>query len=128
MNGSVCAACCLAVLPDGAREDMGTSDLTLAAAIQLAFGELMAGDEVRIEQALMSRALRAAIPIGDAAEAAALVVLAGRVADRMELVADGTNPEDRIVALCRRFPLFVDRLQNRQRSRNPVCVDDEYDV
>jgi hypothetical protein len=46
----------------------------------------------------------------------------------MELVADGTNPEDRIVALCRRFPLFVDRLQNRQRSRNPVCVDDEYDV
>ena len=46
----------------------------------------------------------------------------------MELVADGTNPEDRIVAQCRRFPLFVDRLQNRQRSRNPVCVDDEYDV
>ncbi len=109
-------------------ESMGISDLTLAAAIQLAFGELVAGDEVRIEQALMSRALRAAIPIGDAAEAAALVVLAGRVADRMELVADGTNPEDRIVALCRRFPLFVDRLQNRQRSRNPVCVDDEYDV
>jgi hypothetical protein len=40
----------------------------------------------------MSRALRAAIPIGDAAEAAALVVLADRVADRMELVAGGTNP------------------------------------
>jgi hypothetical protein len=36
---------------------MGISDLTLAAAIQLAFGELVAGDEVRIEQALMSRAL-----------------------------------------------------------------------
>jgi hypothetical protein len=42
-------------------ESMGISDLVLAAASQLAFGELVAGDEVRIEQALMSRALRAAI-------------------------------------------------------------------
>ncbi|WP_445487834.1 PD-(D/E)XK nuclease domain-containing protein [Rhodopseudomonas sp. RCAM05734] len=35
---------------------------------------------------------------------------------------------DRIVALCRRFPLFVDRLQKRQQGRAPVSVDDEYDV
>jgi hypothetical protein len=107
---------------------LGTPDLTLAAAIYLAFGGPVGGDDIRVERALMSRALTQPIPIGDAAEAAALAVLATRAGERAALAAHETSPEDRIVALCRRFPLFVDRLQHRQRSRAPVSVDDEYDV
>jgi hypothetical protein len=107
---------------------LGTPDLMLAAAIYLAFGGPVAGDDIRVERELMSRALTQPIPIGDAAEAAALAVLATRAGERAALAAHETSPEDRIVALCRRFPLFVDRLQHRQRSRAPVSVDDEYDV
>ena len=107
---------------------LGTADLTLAAAIYLAFGGPTADEDVRIEQILMARALTQPIPIGDAAEAAALVVLANRAAERAALASDEISPEERIVALCRRFPLFVDRLQDRQRSRPSFAVDDEYDV
>jgi hypothetical protein len=108
-------------------EATGTPDLTLAAAIYLAFGGPVPGDNVRTEQALMSRALTQPIPIGDAADAATLAVLATRAAERAAF-ANGTNVEDKIVALCRRFPLFVDRLQNRQRGRSPFSLNDEYDV
>lgn len=107
---------------------LATPDLTLAAAIFLAFGAPITGDDVRVERVLLSRALTQPIPVGDAAEAAALAVLATRAGERAALAADETSPEDRIVALCRRFPLFVDRLQNRQRGRDPFSVDDEYDV
>lgn len=107
---------------------LGTPDLILAAAIYLAFGGPNVGENARIEQALMSRALTQPIPIGDAAEAAALVVLANRAAERAALASDEISPEERIVALCRRFPLFVERLQHRQRNRPIFGVDDEYDV
>jgi REase_DpnII-MboI len=109
-------------------QGLGTADLTLAAAIYLTFGGPTAGEDARIEQTLMARALTQPIPIGDAAEAAALVVLANRAAERAALASDEISPEERIVALCRRFPLFVDRLQDRQRSRPTFAVDDEYDV
>lgn len=38
------------------------------------------------------------------------------------------DPVATVVALCRRFQLFVDRLQTRQRSRQSLAVADEYDV
>jgi len=109
-------------------EALGTPDLTLAAAIYLAFGGPPPGEDARIEQALMSRSLTQPIPMGDAADAAAVLVLATRTAQRAVLASDDVSPEDRIVTLCRRFPLFVERLQNRQRGRPPVAVVDEYDV
>jgi hypothetical protein len=81
-----------------------------------------------VEQALLSRAFTQPIPINDAAEAAALAVLARRATDQIVLGSPETTPEDRIIALCRRFPLFVDRFQVRQRGRAPLAVNDEYDV
>jgi hypothetical protein len=107
---------------------LGTPDLTLAAAIYLAFGGPIPGEDARIEQTLMSRSLTQPIPIGDAADAAVLAVLAARAAQRAVLASDEINLEDRIVTLCRRFPLFVEQLQNRQRDRPPFSVVDEYDV
>ena len=53
------------------------------------------------------------------AEAAALLILASRISDRVSL----SSPEsavEQIVALCRRFPLFVERLRTRQRQRVPL--------
>ena len=41
---------------------------------------------------------------------------------------EGADPMGIVVALCRRFQLFVDRLQSRQRSRQSLAVADEYDV
>ena len=38
------------------------------------------------------------------------------------------TPLQRVVVLCRRFPLFVERLQNRQHGRPARDVVDEYDV
>jgi len=107
---------------------LGIADLTLAAAIHLGFMAPVASDAAAVEQALLSRAFTQPIPINDAAEAAALAVLARRATDQIVLGSPETTPEDRIVALCRRFPLFVDRLQVRQRGRAPLAVKDEYDV
>jgi hypothetical protein len=107
---------------------LGTADLTLAAAIHFGFGSLLPGDEPRIERALLSRALTQTIPIGDATEAATFAILAHRTVDRITFDSPETSPEERIVILCRRFPLFVERLQTRQRGRLPFVLDDEYDV
>ena len=107
---------------------LGIADLTLAAAIHLGFMAPVASDAAAVEQALLSRAFTQPIPINDAAEAAALAVLARRATDQIVLGSPETTPEDRIIALCRRFPLFVDRFQVRQRGRAPLAVNDEYDV
>jgi hypothetical protein len=40
----------------------------------------------------------------------------------------GASPADQVVALCRQFPGFVRELQRRQRGRDPVLVENEYDV
>jgi hypothetical protein len=107
---------------------LSIADLTLAAAIQLAFAASSTGEAAAVEKTLLSQALTKAIPINDVAEAAALAVLARRAADRIDLGSTDATAEDRIVALCRRFPLFVGRLQDRQHGRPPVEVKDEYDV
>jgi hypothetical protein len=107
---------------------LGIPDLMLAAAIELGFGGLVPGDGTRVEQALISRAFTQPVPIGDAAEAAALAIFARRIADRIALGSPDTSPEEQIVALCRRLPLFIERLLIRQRDRPPFSVADEYDV
>jgi hypothetical protein len=108
-------------------DTLGTSDLTLAAAIHFGFSYAMPHD-APVEQALISRALMQAIPVGDASEAATLSIVAQRAVDGFAFASPETTPEERIVTLCRRFPLFVERLQSRQRGRMPLAVDDEYDV
>ncbi len=44
------------------------------------------------------------------------------------LVSDEATPLQKIIVLCRRFTLFVERVQNRQRGRAPYEIKDEYDV
>src|SRR5262249_42827639 len=95
---------------------LGNPDLALAAAIHLAFDGPVTDDVVRVEHALMSRALKQPIPIGDAADAAAVAVLAGRAAERAALRSDETSPEDRIITLCQ-IPAF--RRPTSQSSEKP---------
>jgi hypothetical protein len=76
----------------------------------------------------LQRLLVGAVGINDEAEAAALLIWAGRISDRMSL-SSPENAVEQIVALCRRFPLFVERLRTRQRQRVPLeKIKDEYDV
>lgn len=109
-------------------DTLGTADLALAAAMHLGFGDPVPGDAARIEMALMSRVLVQPFSISDAAEAATLAILAHRAVDRIALGSSEGSIEEHIVALCRRFPLLVDRLQSRQRNRPPFSIEDEYDV
>ncbi len=38
------------------------------------------------------------------------------------------NPSDRLVRICRRFPVFARQLQKRHNQRAPFAISDEYDV
>ncbi|MCP1830714.1 hypothetical protein J2R76_007414 [Bradyrhizobium sp. USDA 4532] len=104
-----------------------THEAVVAACVDFAVGlpaGVVAGD---LEQDLLQRLLSGAVRINDEAEAAALLILVNRVSDRISL-SSPDNAVDQIVALCRRFPLFAERLRIRQRQRAPVVIKDEYDV
>ena len=77
---------------------------------------------------LVSRILSETIRVGDAAESSSIWIVVRRAIDRLVLISDEATPLQKIIVLCRRFPLFVERLQNRQRGRPSYKVDDEYDV
>jgi hypothetical protein len=107
---------------------LGTADLVLAAAINLGFGPASDEGSEAVEAALLSRILKQPFAIGDAVEAAALATVSERATDRIRLGASDISAEERVMVLCRRFPLFVGQMQSRQRSRPAIMVDDEYDV
>jgi hypothetical protein len=93
-----------------------THEAVVAACVDFAVG-LPAGVVVGdLEQDLLQRLLSGAVSINDESEAAALLILVNRVSDRISL-SSPDNAVDRIVALCRRFPLFAERLRIRQRQR-----------
>jgi hypothetical protein len=81
-----------------------------------------------IETALAQRLCFDRIVISDTAEAATLYIIAQRITDAVSLTSVEASPADRIISLCHRFPLFVERLQRRQRGRDAFEVADEYDV
>jgi hypothetical protein len=110
-------------------ETLPTGDLVLLTSLALLIPDRAAVDVVVAEQEIMNRVLSSATPARDAAEAAGLYVALKRGIDRLVLgsTADA-NPVEKVVALCRRFQLFVERLQHRQRNRTPYSVADEYDV
>jgi hypothetical protein len=105
-----------------------TPDLTLVVGIGLAFPRCVQANQGNIESALVRRVLSERVGINDALEAATLLSLVGRLIDGIVLGGSDNSPVERIVALCRRFPLFVERLQKRQRGRAAFAVADEYDV
>jgi hypothetical protein len=56
-------------------------------------------------------------------------VLLKRAIDRVVTITQSdSDPITKITALCRRFPLFAERLKSRQRGRQPFQISDEYDV
>jgi hypothetical protein len=109
-------------------DTLGTADLVLAAAISFGFGAPASSFLDGVELALLSRVLKQPFVVGDAVEAATLAIVSQRAIDRVILGSAEGSAEERILALCRRFPLFVERLQARQRNRPPITVEDEYDV
>ncbi len=114
-------------LPAVAVEELSTHEAIIAAYIDFAVGVPVGAVIGDLEQHLLRKLLTSSVSINDEAEAAALLVLIGRVSDRISL----TSPEtavDQVVALCRRFPLFAERLRVRQRQRPNFDITDEYDV
>lgn len=112
-----------------AVESLQTGDLIFLTSLALLIPDRAAVDVTVAEQEIIRRVLSSAVPARDAAEAAGLYIVLKRGIDRLALESmSDTKPVDRIVALCRRFPLFVERLQIRQRNRSPYAVADEYDV
>jgi hypothetical protein len=125
---------CLGHSHDSASEhaplDLSTvssAELVLLAGIDLAFG-IGKPSRRELEDALLQLILGESLILNDVAEAATVLVILQRTIDRVSLGSEAVSPTDRIIALCRRFPLLVQRLQQRQRGRLPFTVKDEYDV
>ena len=109
--------------------EVKTEELLLLVAIEHLFRGSTLLDVVAVEQEIAARVMSSGAPIRDAAEAAALFMALDRVLQRTSLsLSASADPVSTVAALCRRFPLFVDRLRSRQRSRSPFAVNDEYDV
>jgi hypothetical protein len=106
---------------------LASQELMLAAGIDLAFGSV-GPPRAEIEQAMLNHLLRNEIAVSDVTEAATLFVALHHIRDKIALSSEASTPTDRILALCRRFPLLVERLQKRQRDRASLDVADEYDV
>lgn len=106
---------------------MPVADVLLLGSLALLAPAGAAIDLSAAENALAARTLTEPVPIRDSAEAAAVLVLLERAINRAGLAASD-DPMARVVSLCRRFPLFVERLQARQRNRPAFEVQDEYDV
>jgi hypothetical protein len=104
-----------------------SADLVLLGSLALLDPNGFLVDLATAETALVERVLSEPVPVRDTAEAAGLFILLTRAISRAAVNATD-DPAARVVGLCRRFPLFVERLQRRQRSRAPVEVKDEYDV
>ncbi len=106
---------------------LGCQELMLAASIDLAFGSV-GPPRAEIEQEMLNQLLRNEITVSDMTEAATLFVELQRIRDKISLSSQASTPTDRVLTLCRRFPLFIERLQKRQRGRASLNIADEYDV
>lgn len=109
--------------------DIPTPDLVFLASLALLVPEQGVIDLAASEQEILRRVVLGAVPNRDVAESAGLYVHLWRALDRL-LVRPGADSEPmaKVVALCRRFSLFAEKLQVRQRGRAPLVVEDEYDV
>jgi hypothetical protein len=110
-------------------KELKTEELLLGSAIEHLCPGCASLDVMAAEEEIATRVLSEGVPSRDAAEAAAVHVSLDRVIQRAALdLGRGIDPVTTIIALCRRFSLFVDRLQGRQRNRSPFVIGDEYDV
>lgn len=106
-----------------------SSDLLQAAAMIITYCPAWSGELQKIEGAFVERVLAEPISLTNSAEAAAALVLAQRVRDRLAVIVGAeSSSQDVVVTLCRRFPLFAKQMMVRHGGRAPIEIQDEYDV
>jgi hypothetical protein len=116
-------------LPDTSILAATTPDLCMISALAILFPTEAAPNVAATESEIIRRLLAEPLPVHDAAEAAAVYVTLRRAIDRAVIHPSlESDAVERTVALCRRFQLFVDRLQQRQRGRPAFEIKNEYDV
>jgi hypothetical protein len=107
---------------------LDAADLLLAAGIDFTFRVLTPQHRDTLERELLSRTLTRPVAVNDAAEAAAAYILAHRIRDRTLAPKALMDDLEKVLILCRRFPLFSDTLRRRHGGRAAFEIADEYDV
>lgn len=108
--------------------NLSAAELLLVTGIDLAFGCLDPDLAQDVERALLDRTLTRPVPLNDVAEAAAAYISALRIRDRTLAPKALMDDLEKVLILCRRFPLVSDALRKRYRGRPPLEMTDEYDV
>jgi hypothetical protein len=108
--------------------NMSVAELLLVAGIDLAFRCLDPDHAQDIESALLDRILTRPVPLNDVTEAAAAYISALRIRDRTLAPKALMDDLEKVLILCRRFPLLSDTLRKRYGGRQPLEMADEYDV
>lgn len=108
--------------------NLSVEELLLVTGIDLAFGCLGTDQRKTAENIFLDRILTRPIPINDVAEAAATYISMLRIRDRTLAPKALVDDLEKLLIICRRFPLMVDTLRKRYGQRPPLEMIDEYDV
>lgn len=92
---------------------LSTTELLLTAGIDLAFPTLTAQQRDALESEVLGRTLTREVALNDAAEAAAAYILALRIRDRTLAPKALMDDLEKVLILCRRFPILSDTLRKR---------------
>lgn len=108
--------------------NLSVAELLLMAGIDLAFRYLGPDLTQAIESALLDCILTRQIVLNDVTEATAAYISALRIRDRTLAPKAMMDDLEKVLILCRRFPLLSDTLRKRYGGRPPLEITDEYDV
>lgn len=108
--------------------NLSAAELLLVSGINLAFGTLELSLAQAVESALLDRILTRPVDLHDAAEAAAAYISVLRIRDRTLAPKALMDDLEKVIILCRRFPLMSDALKKRHGGRATLEIADEYDV
>lgn len=108
--------------------NLTVSELLLITGVDLTFRCLDLSVASVFEDELLNRILTKPIPLNDVTEAAAAYISALRMRDRTLAPKALIDNLEKVLILCRRFPLLSDTLRKRHGGRPPLEISDEYDV
>ena len=109
-------------------DELTMDDLVLAATMICTIGGGTVLSMPPLEATFSKRLMSEPVTVTDSGEAAALLHLCKRLIDQISLVNRSAGALDLVLALCRRFSLFGQRLNYRYNQRIPLQINDEYDV
>lgn len=107
---------------------LSLGEIILVMGIDFAFPNLSPVAPTDLEYELLDKVLTQRITINDAVEAATIYAFSLRVKTQLLAPQSIIDDFEKIIILCRRFPLFANTMRARQKGRNPFIVSDEYDV